>query len=356
MKKIILMVLVIFILMITLLHGEKIGVLKEVLKPESMTVADGKLFVVQREKFYVYSLDGLELLTSFGKKGEGPGELKVMPLIPNSITVLPEAYFIEGVAKVMFLSKEAKLIKELKKTNPMSLLKILPVGENYAAVQMVNPTPTDKKHYLALSLLDPELNLIKVLYKQEFPERETEIVMVTDSIHFDVHDDKIYVEESDNGFLIEVFDAAGARLSSIRKHCAPQKISEKDRAAIFENFKQDDFVRAIVRRQGGWENFKKSITFDYPETYPCIRDILVTGDKIYVSTYERKGDTEKYVVMDLAGETLSTPYLPIPQDSSFIARTMGRDNRFYGISGGKYYYLKENPEEEEWGLHSRATR
>jgi hypothetical protein len=352
MKRIILVILLVFIIMISMLQAEKAGVLSDVLKPECIEVSKDRLYVVQGAEFLAYSLAGPELIAKFGRKGEGPGELKVTPLISNSITALDNQLFIEGLSKVMYLTKDAQLVKEIKKTGAFNTLKVLPVGENYAAIRMINPTETDKKHYLGLALLDGKLGVLKMLYKQEFPEKENDIDMVTDSIHFAVYKDKIYVEESTKGFFIEVFDSKGNKLSEIKKQFDAQKITGKDKEAIFKNFEKDGLVKMMVQMKGGWENFKKSMNFIYPDVFPHIQDIIVTDDKIYVSTFERKDGTGKYIVMDLKGNILGTPYLPIPEEASFLAKTLGRDNRFYGITQGKFYYLKENEETEEWELHS----
>lgn len=100
------------------------------------------------------------------------------------------------------------------------------------------------------------------------------------------------------------------------------------------------------------------MNFIYPDTLPPIQDITVTDDKIYVSTYNKnknnntKGDKEKYIIMDLKGNIISTPYMPVPIESSFLAKTLGRDNRFYGISNNKFYYLKENEDDEVWEVHA----
>lgn len=351
MRKIVLIIIMILILLVTWIQGEKIGVLSEVLKPVSIEVSGDRLYIVEGATFYVYSLKDLGLITKFGKKGEGPGELKVTPLVSNSITALNDQLFVEGLSKVIYFSKDGRLLKEVKKIGAFSTLKILPVGENFAAVRWLNPTEKDKKHYLALSLLDPGMNVIKVLYKQEFPEKEEDIIMVTDSIHFAVYKEKIYVEESEKRFFIEVFDSKGDKLLEIKKDFETRKVTGKEKEAILENFKEDNFVKMMAQSKGGWENFKKSINFVYPDRFPYIKDITVTGNKIYVSTYETKDNKEKYIIMDLKGNIVSTCYIPIPKESSFLAKTLGRDNRFYGITNNKFYYLKENEDDEEWELH-----
>ena len=128
MRKIVIIIIMILILLVTWVQGEKIGVLSEVLKPVSIEVSGDRLYVVEGATFYVYSLKDLGLITKFGKKGEGPGELKVTPLVSNSISALNDQLFVEGLSKVIYFSKDGRLLKEVKKIGAFSTLKIIPVG------------------------------------------------------------------------------------------------------------------------------------------------------------------------------------------------------------------------------------
>jgi len=247
MRKIILIIVMILLLLGTRVQGEKIGAWTEVLKPESIEVSKDRLYVVEGAIFYVYSLKDLSLITKFGKSGEGPGELKVVPMFSNRIKALHDKLFVEGMSKVIFFSKDAKLLREIRKKGGFTTFKVMPIKENFVAIRILSPTEKDKKYYLALSLLDPEMNVKKILYKQEFPEREKDIIMVTDSIHFEVYKDKLYVEESERGFLIEVFDSTGSQLFEIKKNFTKRKVTEKDKAAILKNFKEDNFIRMMVK-------------------------------------------------------------------------------------------------------------
>lgn len=342
----------VLILMLTMVHGEYTGVLTDVLKPESIDVSGERLYVAEGAAFYVYSLKDLRLIAKFGEKGEGPGELKVVPMFSNSITAVRDQLIVEGMNKIIFFSKNGEFLKEARKKGGYRTFRIRPVKENYIAVRMISATEKDKKFYMALSLLDAEMNLIKELYRQEFPEKDKDIVMVTDAIYFAVYKDRIYVEKSEKGFVIEVFDSKGSSLFEIKKDFGSRKITGKDREAILKNLKGDNFVKLMVKAAGGWENFKKRMGFIYPGSFPPIQDIIVSDDRIYVSTYDRKGDKEKYIIMDLEGNILAAPYLPVPKESSFLSKTLGRGSRFYGIAGHKFYYLKENEDDEEWELHA----
>lgn len=348
MRKIIFVLLTITMIMGTLSHGEKIGVLNEILKPEGIEVADGRLYVVEGPAFFVYNLNDSTLIKKFGKAGEGPGELNTVLNFPNSLRVLDDKIIAEGFNKIIIFSKDFKFLKEFRKKE-MLLHKITPIKENFVAVRM---SAEKNKIIFALLLLDTDMNPLKVLHKQESFDRQKELIMVRDTIHYEVYNDKIFVEESDKGFIIEVFDSRGDRLYEIKKNFTAAKITENNKKAIFNNLKKDNLIAIVARREGGWDEFAKKGTFTYPAAFPHIQDIKIVNDKIYVSTFERKDNKEKCIIMDLKGNILGSSYLPITGQSSFSARSMGKDNRFYGIADNKFYYLLENEDEEVWELHA----
>ena len=206
MKKIVIFLILLLMFLCITAQGRKLCVLSEVLKPEGIEISDNRLYVTEGAKFFVYSLSDQKLIKRFGKKGEGPGELMAVPMLPNTIKKFHDKLFVEGVTKVIYYSNDLKILTEKRKKEGYRIFKMLPAGNNYAAVRMLQPTEKDKKYYLSLSLLDSDMNVKKELFRQEYPEREKEIIMVPDTIHFTVYMDKIYVEKSNEGFIIEVFD------------------------------------------------------------------------------------------------------------------------------------------------------
>jgi hypothetical protein len=230
------------------------------------------------------------------------------------------------------------------------MFKTTPVGQNFVAVRIV-PSEAEKRYFSTLSLFDEQMNVITDLYSQEFPESEREIPMVTDSIHFSVYKNNVYIEQSPHGFCIAVYDSTGNRIKTLRKNIPAEKFTERDRTNVLENFRQDGMIRMMINSSGGWENFKQKYRLIFPSQFPPIQDLLVRDDKIYVLTFASRGDLERWVVMDSQGEVVRTTDLPIPCKSSFTARSLGKDNRLYGIIDNTFYYLKENEGNEEWEVH-----
>jgi hypothetical protein len=347
MKKLVRIMIVIFVLTLSMLYGESAGVLTDVLKPDGIEISEDKLYVIEGTKFHVYNLTDLKPVTTFGKKGVGPGELKPPRLTPNRLSILDDTLIAEDAGKLILFSKDFKLLKEIKKKDIMTS-KIVPIGENFVAFRM---SSGNKKVIFSLFLLDPEFQVIKELCRQETFDRQKELIMIRDGINFSVYKNKIYVEKSEKEFLIEVFDAKGNSLLKINQKSDPPPVTEAIKKARWEELKMDRIMNIVAKREGGWENFEKTGTFTYPEKFPHIRDMVVSDDKIYVSTFDKKNNKEKYIVMDLKGKVLNTVYMPIPISSPFIACNMGRENRFYDIKSNKYYYLVLNEDEDTYELH-----
>jgi len=236
------------VLFITLLTAEKLGVLSEIVQPSAMEVGKGRLYVVQGSRFFVYSLTDLKLIKTFGTVGEGPGELKKSPLLPNSVRILDNRIIAEGISKIIFFSKDFQHLKDVKK--PRMMFTMLPVKKHFLALQFL-PDRQDKI-FLTVTLFDEKMNTMKELHRQDTVDKDKEIIMLRDTIHFSVFEDKIYVERSDRGFNIGVFDSQGTFLYEISHNFKPQKLTKQDKNTIFNHFKRDKLIQTIAKSSGGW--------------------------------------------------------------------------------------------------------
>jgi len=335
-------------------QAEKLGVLKDVLKPESISILGDRLCVIEGATFYVYSIKDLKLVGKFGKEGEGPGELTVSPFYVNSAILLPGAVYVEGVSKVLTFGTDFTVKKELKKKGMLKVIQTLPLDGKLVGVRNIMEGDSGSNHIL--TIMDENTDVIKELNKLFMPEKGKEQNLAVDTIHFDVYKGNIYVEESDKGFFIQVFNGNGEKIKTIQQDSKGLLITDADKAAMVDDFKNDNTVQFFIKGSGGWENFKKTIEFTFPARFPAIRDLLVRDDKIYVETFEIKDNKRKFVVMNLDGKLLSTVYLPLPRNTAIFPSLTGRIIRNYGIADNTYYYLLENDETEDVELHSLSIK
>ena len=165
--------------------------------------------------------------------------------------------------------------------------------------------------------------------------------MIPDIIHFKTLGNKVFIEKSREGFLIDVFDSNGEKLYQIEKSVNKIKVTKEDEVKIMNKFKNDPLIKQI-----GFENFKRMGKMIFPEFFPVIGGIKVANKKIYVRTYKNVKGKEEYIVMDLKGKILKRIYLPIVDNAPIMVYLMGV--KYYLIYNDKFYYIRENENNEEW--------
>ena len=338
---------VLFLLMVHQVFPDNGGILPGVLKPEMIRVYDNELFVVQGAEVLIYPLKDLGLKKKIGRQGEGPGELKVTTNWYNNVTVFSNYIFIDGLDKIVFFSREGKLIREQKK--PIGISRLVPMGKNFAAV---NLTHIEKNtQYQCLNLYDRDLKRLKELARQESPVQSAtgKTEMIPDGLNFSVEQDKIFVEKSREGFVVDIFDSQGKKLCQVKKEYKKIPVSEAHKKAAIEKFKTDPFIKQI-----GYEEFKKFSKPVWPDFFPAIRDITVSDKKIYLRTYKEQGGKEEWLILDLKGNLLKKVNLLAVDNAPLMAHLLGV--KYHTIENNSFYYIKENEDTEEWELHTAKIK
>jgi hypothetical protein len=325
------------------------------MKPGMIDVQGNEFFIMEGATINVFSLIDLSFLRKFGKRGDGPGELRVTPGWQNTIIAYPDYILAESSNKIIFFSKEGKLIKEKRKSDLIA--QFIPAGKHFVAKRYYMDANT-RTQYMRIVLIDQELREVKELYRQKwfqqlrpnkFSNESFEIQLFSDYTNFAVFDDKIFIEESPKGFLIEVFDSEGKKLYVIEKQYEKIKVIDSHKKVALDEFKQDEKIGRMIKQVGSWEELLKYMNLIFPEYKPPIDDFIVRDNKIYTQTFEQKDQKVKYIIMDLKGKKIDEVYLPITRKPGSEERLQGA--RFQAINHDKLYYLVENEETEEWELH-----
>jgi hypothetical protein len=350
MKIFTLLILILIIPFIT--FSAKIGSLTEVFKPDNITISNDKLFIVEGATISVYSLKDLSLKSKFGRKGEGPGELKILPgMYLNRVTVCPEFILVESIDKISFFSIQGKFLNELKK-NSMQMMKTTPVGKNFVTEKLMQGKDGTTL-ITGVLLLNSELKEIKQLYSQKYIQQgrppSISMQMVMDFANFRVFNDQIFIERSPQGFFIDVFDSEGNKLRQITMDYKQVKVTDKDKVEIMNKFQEEPTIKMQSKSMGGWNTFKKIFNFVFSEFYPPIQDFEVTGNKIFIKTFNVNGEKEEILVTDLNGKFLKKLFLPKYEYTTLLSKRMAAIMQV--IHQNKCYYLLENEDNEEWELH-----
>ena len=115
---------------VNLVFAANLGPLPGLLKPNFLRVSSDGIFIFEGATVYMYSIENLSFIRKFGREGEGPGEIKLSLFYSNSMMVFPDPVFVDSVDKILYFSKEGKLIKERKKVGAL-VTQMLPVGKNF---------------------------------------------------------------------------------------------------------------------------------------------------------------------------------------------------------------------------------
>lgn len=341
MRKIGIMVLLLFIA--HAVFAVKLGTLKDVLKPQMIDISGDKLYVLENgARVSVYSLQDLSLIRKFGKTGEGPGEVNVSPFYVNSMTVSGDQIVVDSINKYLIFSTGGKLLKEMKKTPSDG--KITAVGKNFVGGRL-RPNKDSSTHSRCVTLYDSKMEVIKDLYCQEDIWQGNKFTMVIDLIHFKVYDDKIFIEESPGGFLIEVFDSLGKKLYKIEKEYQQIRFTAKHKQELINEFNEEPFVK----ERGGFDRLMGNTKKIYPDFFPPIQSVDISGKKLYIRTYKAKENKEEYIIMDLQGNIIKNVFLPRFRGVHLMAKLAGL--KLHTIENDKLYYFIDNEETEEWELY-----
>jgi|GEM_PF-343331 len=338
-----------------MLPAERIGILTGVFKPGMMKVCGDELLVVEGHRILIYSLDELRLKRVIGKQGEGPGETRLDPSRTLIIAVTPHHILAESRYKMVVFSRQGSFIRELRKQN-FSTLQILPVGKNYLVYHYQSVEPDRNRTFFMLTITDHNFKPIRELHRQKFFSFEDQVHIVPDGINYRIHQDRIYVEKSNQGFVIDIYDFQGRPVKHIEENHPGFPLTRRDRDNAYRDYLQIPSLQRYRKEQG--EAALKALLdrtrFVYPENWPPILDIQVESGKIYVFTPQRKEEQIRILILDLEGRHLGESWVSRPCKVDFLVQMQG-DKKYCDIHKGRYYHMKLVPREndEEWELHAQ---
>ncbi|UCH97990.1 MAG: hypothetical protein JSV88_14355 [Candidatus Aminicenantes bacterium] len=334
MKRFCLLFVLLLFIFTNFVFADKVAILPDILKPDSITVDNNQLFITEGASIYIYSLKDFSLEKKFGKEGEGPKEFKITSYGGSGLIldVQPEVLLISSVGKLSIFTRAGTFKKELKA--PYSFFGNAFLGMGHRFVGMCS-TMGEQESFITVNIYDAELNKVKEVCRWESPFRPGAGTRVfTEPYIFQATENKIFTAGGKE-FKINVFDSNGKKLYSINQKYEDIKISEGLKKAVINYFKTSPSTKNVFQ-------FMQPIKF--PDYFPAILSFLVKDNKIYVLTYKKKDHKHECFVFDLKGKLLKKVFLPV------IEQTLVSYYPF-NINDGKLYQLLENEEAEEWELH-----
>ncbi len=329
---------------------QRLGQLPAGMSPDSIDFTASELYVLERGTVSVFSLPEMTPLRTFGGSGSGPGKLSPRHTFDQAIRVVGDTVLVEDNNKLIRFSRVGQVIEEQRK--PENTVWFVPIGDRYVAKSMV-VEGTPPTQVIRIALYDAQLREVKELYRQPwFQQRQGEgfsTVLLGDLLHFAVARDRVCVEESPRGFVVECYDASGTRVSVIERPRAGVPVTGADRDREMALVRTEKRVALMVRMTGSWEKLRQIWTITFPAVTPPLRELQASANRLLARTFERKGDTVKYVLLDLEGTSDRELWLPLPTDAETEARVSG--TAFFKLVGDQYYYLRHDADSNRWEVH-----
>lgn len=333
MMRLILMVLFIIFLFFTL-QGKELAVLPELVNPDMMAIQNQQLFILEGSRVLAYSMKDFKLLKEFGKQGDGPGELNTSTQLKARMQVGDGHIYLSTPFKWVKYSVEGKFIGE--KRLPFIGFPVLSFGERFAIAKYIGSNDGVNKQ--AVILFDKDLKEIKKLYEKEILDfRKTgKIDIIPQLVLLKNGGGRLYVLDQGKGVYLEVFNVTGDRVRAIQLDSEKIKVTDDYRNQVMEWLGTQPGFKLIP------EDFKSKIYI--PDYLPAVKDFLIADGKIYIHTYKKREEGAEFIILDLEGKLLKR--LIIPGSEKNIIEPSP-----YAIIQNRFYYLKEDIDEEEWALH-----
>jgi hypothetical protein len=315
--------------------GELVAKLPEVMDPFHMTMADGRLYIVENfsvAHLYMTGKKGVSFVKTFGREGQGPGEFDFM----YRIRVLGDVLDISASHKLVRFSRDGDYLDEVKV--PVGMFKggIYRIGENYLAGDLQFDATGSTR---TIRLYDKYFKLIREIGAHKESGGLERINLVVDTYSFRVADGQIFVITSGKESVVTIYDWKGIRKKEIRLPLEPIRMTAALKEAITKPVREDPEIRS------GWAEFEKRLFF--PDEAPGCDYFDVVDGKFVVRTYKYRQDSVEFVVFDSDGRELQRTFLP------FTGRLS--NGILFCFYQGRYFYLRENAEEEVWELHSEKA-
>lgn len=332
-------------------YAEKVAELDEVMLP-SMLAADGEhLFVLDGIRVHVYTIKDWRHLRSFGKEGNGPGEFTTN--FVNRLTMILDKgdLFLSNFNKMARFTPQGKL--KMEKAFPFMVMQSVPMGKDYVITRFMPGEGGINSQ--SVRIYDKDLKEKAVLYSRPdiSMQRSRKLDCPNEQIFVRVHDGRVYVQDQRPGTRVLVFDSNGTKRMEL-----PLPV---ERIPMPQRYKDEvvEWARTAVTQIADFQN-RSGLTLeqilqmiDFHEILPGARNFLVrkNGDML-IETYEKKNGKARFLGFDLQGKIKGECFLTDPEPG----QTKMMPYAGYTVYGDRFYFLKDNPDEETWELHAERLR
>ncbi len=281
--------------------------------------SEGSLYFLNRRsgEDCVFKFDqASNFITSFGRRGQGPGEL-TNPL--HLIVDYKDDIVITDIAgKIVSFGKDGSYKKQVK--TEQNLMQALPLenGNYLANKRIFNPDGNYVEHHLILC--GPELEFIKELGKYNGPNYRGKWGFPEDNFVCCVSEGKIFIGNSESGYEIRVYDLAGNLKRKIRKEFRPVEVTEEIKK------------KTIKELEGSPRAFMTDGIF-FHKHFPAFQYFFTDDEgNLFVMTYEETENPREFMydVFNSSGIFVSRIYLDKVREGTIYRKVaMAKNRRLY---------------------------
>ena len=311
--------------------AELVAKLPQVMNPFFITIADGRIYIVENSvDVHIYTLDpqGVSFVKTFGREGQGPGEFDYI----YTVRPFKDHLDIPGSHKLARFSLDGDYIGEVTITVGVFKGAAYRLGDGYVVRDL---NFNEKGTTTTIRLYDKDFKLEKEIGVRTASEGLMKLNLVADYFAPRVVGDRLYVIDAAQDSVVTLYDRNGVQQKEIHLPLKPLKMTAALKEAVIKPLKES--WTGPTR----WEDFEKRLFF--PNQTPGLDYFEVIEGKFVARTYKYHQDLVEFAVFDQEGRELRRMDLP------FTGRLS--NGILFCFSQGRYFYLRENPEEEVWELH-----
>jgi len=315
--------------------AELVAKLPQVMNPFYLTIADGRIYVVENSvAVHIFMLDpeGVSFVKTFGREGQGPGEFDFI----YTVRPFKDHMDIPGSNKLARFSLDGDYDSEVAVTVGAFKGAVYRLGDGY----VVRDFNFDEKgSTTTVRLYDKDFKLVKDIGARSSSLGLMKINLVADYYAPRVVGDELYVIDSARDTVVTVYDRNGVKQKETPLPLEPVKMTDALREAVVRPVKES--LRGRIR----WEDYEKRLFF--PDETPGLDYFDVFDRKFVARTYKYRQDKVEFAVFDERGREVRRLDLP------FTGRLS--NGILFCFYQGRYFYLRENPEEDVWELHAEKA-
>lgn len=268
-------------------------VLKEVFNPLELCVSDHRIYVAEKYSVHIYKKKEFNYITTFGSKGEGPGEIRLVTGLASGT----EKVTVSSGGSIHIFSPNGEYIKSHRSSD--ICWHYAPIGNKFIGTKSFM---IDKTKYKSIIFLDSNFNKEKEIYRyKRAMQNFGKFNILNADIRFYVSGNRIFINGSDD--RIHVFNENGEKIKTITPDVEREKVTSEFKTNFINAYKSDKKLSIA------YEMYKSAIEFS--EYFPSIQYYRVSGDRVYIITYKQKQENYLCVVMDVSGKTLKKVFVPL---------------------------------------------